>query len=72
VQQYIHRTSLHNGRHFLCSRDFFKVSEEKWAKCLGGRNEGCHRVRGANAVRMGTVTFAVTSKVTSSDLQTFQ
>jgi hypothetical protein len=63
-------TSLHNGCHFFCSRDSFKVSEEKCAKLVGGRNEGCHRVHGAEAVRMGTVTFTVTPKVTSSDLQT--
>jgi hypothetical protein len=39
-------------------------------KLVGGRNEGCHRLRSAEAVRMGTVTFTVTPKVTSSDLQT--
>jgi hypothetical protein len=50
---------------FSAPENLFNFFRRKCAKCLGGHNEGLHRVRGANAVRMGTVTFTVTP----SDLQ---
>jgi hypothetical protein len=62
-------TSQHNGHHFSCSDILFEFLTAKCAKCVGDRIEGCHRVRSASAVRMGTVTFNVTFKVTSRHFQ---
>jgi hypothetical protein len=47
---------------------FHSKSVPKWVR---DRIEGCHRVRGASAVKMGTVTFTVTFIVTSRHFRDF-
>jgi hypothetical protein len=46
-----HSTSQHNGRHFSCSEILSEFFTAKCAKCVGDRIDGCHRVRGASAVK---------------------